>query len=94
MKYIPSPKDTSSVTLSDDLIQLTEVMAHNVHEVWAHNRMLQGWTWGPERNEKLKQHPCLVPYEQLSEEERDYDRNTATETIKLILSQGFRIEKI
>lgn len=91
--YIPSPKDTSSIQLDDDLIQLTEAMARNVHEVWAATRLVQGWTWGAERNDTLKHHPCLIPYDQLSEEEREYDRNTAINTLKLIQSLGYRIEK-
>lgn len=93
MEYTPSPKDTSSIQLNDDLIQLTEAMARNVHEVWATTRMGQGWTWGPERNDALKHHPCLIPYDELSDEEREYDRNTAIETLKLIQSLGYRIEK-
>lgn len=93
MNYTPSPVDTSSIELSEDLLQLTEAMARNVHEVWAATRIAQGWTWGAERNDTLKHHPCLIPYDRLSEEEREYDRNTAVETLKLIRSLGYKIEK-
>lgn len=93
-KYIPHVADTSGIVLPTDLLKLTEQMAHNVHEVWAQTRIQQGWTYGQERNDALKQHPCLVPYDELPESEREYDRNTAIETIKLILSLGYRIEKI
>jgi ryanodine receptor 2 len=55
--------------------------------------MEQGWTYGPERNDQLKQHPCLVPYEQLPEEEKAYDRDTALGTLKLITKLGFKIMK-
>lgn len=92
-EYIPRPVDTSGIELPEELKSLTETMARNVHEVWAASRMAQGWSYGPERNDRLRRHPCLVPYERLSEEERDYDRNTAVETLKLIMSQGYRIEK-
>jgi hypothetical protein len=91
--YTPAPADTSSVVLSDELMQLTEEMARNVHDVWAVGRIAEGWTWGPERNDAKKENPCLVPYEKLPEGEKAYDRNTAIETLKLILSLGYRIEK-
>lgn len=91
--YIPSPADTSGIELSRELAELTETMARNVHEVWAAGRMAAGWTHGPARNDELRQHPCLVPYDELSEAERDYDRHTAVETLKLILLLGYRIVK-
>jgi ryanodine receptor 2 len=92
-KYIPQPMDTRDVQLSDDLNMLVEHMAKNVHEVWAENRINQGWVLGEERSDRLKTHPCLVPYEQLSDEEKDYDRRTAMETLKLIIKLGFKISK-
>ena len=91
--YNPKPIDTSDVVLIDDLNELVEKMAENVHEIWAQSRMKQGWTYGPERNDELKHHPCLIPYGELPEVEKDYDRDTAVETLKLILKLGFRIEK-
>lgn len=92
-KYIPRPMDTSDVRLSEELEALVEQMAKNVHEVWAENRMAQGWTYGQQRDDQRKKHPCLIPYEQLSEEERDYDRNTCVSTLKLIMKLGFNITK-
>ena len=92
-KYVPQPLDTSKVELPEELMELVEEMAKNVHEVWAQTRMEQGWTYGEVRNDELKQHPCLVEYEELPEEERVYDRNTAIGTLKLIRQLGFKIEK-
>lgn len=92
-KYIPQPIDTSDVKLPKELETLVEQMAKNVHEVWAQTRISQGWTYGAERNNTLKHHPCLVPYEDLPESEKEYDRNTSVETLKLILKLGFEIEK-
>ena len=92
-KYIPNPVDTKSVDLPKSLESLVEEMSKNVHEVWAATRISQGWTYGKERNDAEKRHPCLVPYEELSEEEKEYDRNTSIETIKLILKLGFTITK-
>lgn len=90
-KYIPSPIDTSEISLPESLDCLVEALAENVHEVWAKSRMEQGWTYGPERNDAMKQHPCLVPYGDLPEEEKDYDRGTAISTLKLITKLGYRI---
>ncbi len=89
--YIPSMVDTSSVNVPKALIDLSEKIAKNTHEVWSAGRIADGWTWGPKRDDQLKQHPCLVPYEDLSEEEKEYDRRTSMETIKLILSFGYQI---
>ncbi len=91
--YIPKPAETKDVELPAELKSLVEDMSKNVHEIWAQGRISQGWTYGKMRSDELKQHPCLVPYEELSEEEKDYDRNTSTETLKLILKLGFKISK-
>lgn len=91
--YTPNPLDASGVQLPEGLEQLVEKMARNVHEVWAAGRVADGWAWGPVRDDALKHHPCLIPYEELPESEREYDRYTAVETLKLILSLGYRIEK-
>ena len=91
--YVPHPLDTSDVQLPEEILPLVEGIAKNVHEVWAQTRMEQGWTYGEVRNDELKQHPCLVEYEELPEEERVYDRNTAVGTLKLIRQLGFKIVK-
>ena len=91
--YTPQPMDTSDVQLPQELNELVEEMAKNVHEVWAQSRMDQGWTYGPERNDAMKHHPCLVPYEDLPEVEKAYDRDTALGTLKLICKLGFKIIK-
>lgn len=90
-KYVPNPVDTTDVKLPMELESLVEEMAKNVHEVWAQTRISQGWSFGEKRNDADKKHPCLVPYEELSEEEKTYDRNTSVQTLKLILKLGFKI---
>ena len=92
-EYIPQPVDTAGITLPDEMEALAEKLAENVHDVWARTRMEQGWTYGPERDDAAKKHPCLVPYEELSDDEKEYDRNTSVETIKLILKLGFKISR-
>lgn len=93
-KYIPHPIDTKDIELPETLNPLLEAMAKNVHEVWAQERIKQGWTYGEKRDDIQKHHPCLVAYEDLPEEEKDYDRNTSVETLKLILKLGFQIKKM
>lgn len=91
--YKPQPIDTSDIKLSEDMLSLTEKLAENTHEVWAKGRIAEGWTYGKTRNDELKQTPCLLPYDELPDSEKEYDRNTALETIKLIIKLGYRIEK-
>ena len=89
--YIPQPIDTKDVKLPDELILLAEEIAKNVHEVWAEGRMKDGWRYGEKRNDVGKRHPCLMPYEELTEKEREFDRNTSQETLKMIIKLGFKI---
>lgn len=92
-EYHPQPVDTSGVELPDELMELAEAMAENLHNVWAKLRMEQGWSYGPERDDAKKQHPCLVPYGLLPEKEKVYDRDSSMETLKFIVSKGFEIRK-
>ena len=91
--YTPTPADTTNIQLPEELMALAEAISKNVHEVWAQNRINEGWTYGPVRDDQKRQTPCLVPYDQLPEEEKAYDRNTAFGTLKFIVAQGFKIEK-
>lgn len=91
--YKPNPIDTTDVVLSDDLLELTEKIAENVHEVWSEGRIKEGWSYGVVRDDAKKETPCLVPYKDLPENEKDFDRNTAMETIKLIMKLGYSVKK-
>ena len=91
--YVPQPVNTSDIHLPKELNGLVEQMAKNVHDVWAQNRMEQGWTYGEERSDALKHHPCLIPYEELPEEEKMYDRESALGTLRLICKLGFKITR-
>ena len=90
-QYTPKPIDTSNVELDDELKQLVEQLARNVHDNWAIGRINEGWTYGPVRNDALKQHPCLVDYDDLPDSEKEYDRYTSMETLKAILKLGFTL---
>ena len=93
-QYIPKPFDTGNVKLPAYLPELTELLAKNAHDVWARQRLAEGWRYGVTRNDERKEHPCLVSYEDLPENEKEYDRNTAMETLKVISLLGFKIERI
>lgn len=91
MNYTPCPIDTSDVQLPEELLKLTEQIAEQVHETWALARANDGWTYGSQRDDTKKETPCLVPYGQLPEKEKEYDRNTALATVQLIVKLGYTI---
>ena len=91
-EYTPRPIRTAGVALGQGLMDLAEILAKNAHERWAEQRLIEGWRYGPKRDDELKEHPCLVPYEALPESEKAYDRNAALGTIEAILALGYRIE--
>ncbi|OPX91638.1 MAG: RyR domain protein [Pelotomaculum sp. PtaB.Bin104] len=93
MVYKPEPIDTSKIQLKDEILNLTELLARNTHDIWAKQRMSEGWRYGVSRDDSKKEHPCLVPYEQLPASEKEYDRNTAMETLKAIIALGYFIGK-
>jgi ryanodine receptor 2 len=92
MTYEPTPIDTSGIELSPAIRELTERLAASAHDQWSRKRLAEGWKYGPKRSDDLKENPCLVPYEQLPDSEKEYDRSMAMETLKAILALGYRIE--
>ncbi len=93
MPYKPEPIDTKDIALSGELAALTELLARNTHEVWAQRKLSEGWVYGALLDLAAKTHPSLIPYEQLSEGEKEYDRGTSEQTIKLLFKLGFTISK-
>lgn len=91
--YTPKPIDTSDVVLDGEILALSEALARNTHEVWSENRIKDGWTYGERRDDERRLHPCLIPYEELPEEEKEYDRHTSLEALKLITKLGYKIVK-
>lgn len=87
--YVPQPIDARNVELAPEILELAERLAENAHDVWALGRVREGWRYGPTRNDERKEHPDLVPYSELSESEKEYDRKTALETLKAIVALGF-----
>jgi len=91
--YTPNPADTSGIFLDRDLEDLVEYLAKNTHENWAAIRIRQGWRYGTARNDAQKTHPCLVPFEELPESEREHDRSVVQEMLKALVLLGFDIQK-
>jgi hypothetical protein len=89
IEFLRFPIDTNDVELTPDIVELCELLAKNTHEVWSETRIKDGWSYGKERNDANRKHPCLIPYEELSEAEKEYDRNTSIKTLKLIVKLGF-----
>ena len=92
MTYTPPPLHTTSVELPAELEPLVERLAEHVHDVWAQGRIAEGWTWGPARDDEARRHPGLVPYAELSESEKEYDRVIVTAALKGAIALGYDIE--
>ncbi len=91
MPYHPDPVDTSNIVLPPDILALTERLARNAHDVWARQRLRDGWRLGPRRDDVAKEHPSLVPYDELNDSEQEYDRQVALETLRTVVALGYRI---
>lgn len=89
--YHPNPIAATVVVLPREMAELTERLAENAHDLWAAQRMADGWTLGERRDDGARKHPCLVPYSELPDTEKEYDRNAALGTLKAILALGYRI---
>lgn len=93
LEYSPRPLNTQNVQLPQAVLDLSERVAENAHEVWSRERINGGWRWGATRCNNTKQHPDLVPYSDLTEQDKQYDRDMSLETLKLIHTFGFRIQR-
>jgi hypothetical protein len=93
MTYQPNPISTNEIELNNDMMELAEKLAENAHDIWAIGRIKENWKYGTIRDDNKKTTPDLVPYHDLSESEKNYDRNNAIETLKLIQKLGFAISK-
>ncbi|MCH5248967.1 MAG: Ryanodine receptor Ryr [Lachnospiraceae bacterium] len=89
--YHPTPIDTNQIELTAEIKEIVERLAENVHDNWAKERIEDGWTYGQMRDDTLKQNPCLVPYDELEESEKKYDRKIVEEVIKTLVAFGYQI---
>jgi len=93
VSYQPKPIDTERIALSEELCKLTELLAENTHDLWSARRLADGWKWGKELDGAALTHPGIVPYEDLPESEKEYDRTTAMEALKVIVALGYEIRR-
>ena len=91
--YNPKRIFADPKALPQDLQEVLEQLAERVHDTWAAGRFEENWVYGPVRDDVKKTHPDLVPYSELTESEREYDRYTAAQTIQFLLDMGYRIVK-
>jgi hypothetical protein len=92
-KHQPKPLQVDHITPSLEILELVERLAENAHEIWAHQRISEGWVYGMVRCDRTRRHPCLVPYSLLPESEKNYDRNAVLETMRAVLALGFVVTK-
>lgn len=91
--YRPKFIDLEHVALPEGFDELREAIAENAHDRWALERQSEGWTYGPKRDDSKLETPDMVPYAQLPESEKQYDRLMAEDTLKLLTALGYKIEK-
>ena len=91
--YHPKLLDLKHVELPEGFDDLREAIAENAHDTWALERQSEGWTYGPKRDDSKLETPDMVPYAQLPESEKQYDRMMAEDTLKLLTALGYKIEK-
>jgi RyR domain len=85
--------EVSHIQLRPELLELTELLARHLHDTWVRLRVSEGWTLGPTRNDERKEHPCLIPYEQLPEAEKELDRQMTRATLSTLVALGFEIAR-
>jgi hypothetical protein len=91
--YQPHPIDTSGIELPAELEELTETLAEHAHDLWAQQRIRDGWKLGPQRDDHRQETPLLVPYDKLPDSEKVYDRKIAIETLKAVLALGYHLSR-
>ncbi|XP_059411475.1 ryanodine receptor 3 isoform X2 [Carassius carassius] len=90
--YKPSPLDLSDVKLSAGQELLVDKLAENAHNVWAKDRIKQGWTYGIQQDVKNKRNPRLVPYALLDERTKKSNRDSLREAIRTLIGYGYNVE--
>ncbi len=83
----------SKISIDPTITEILETLACNVHNQWMKGRLEAGWKLGSKRDDEKKEHPSLIPYEELPETEKEYDRQTVLTTINGLLENGFEIRK-
>ncbi|XP_069958037.1 ryanodine receptor isoform X5 [Cherax quadricarinatus] len=89
--FVPKPVDTSAIQLPGYIEQVRDKLAENIHEMWAMNKIEQGWTYSERRDDLRLHHPCLTSFEKLPPSEKRYDATLALQTLKTVLALGYHI---
>jgi class 3 adenylate cyclase/tetratricopeptide (TPR) repeat protein len=92
MPYEPKSLDLTRVQIPADLNNLVEQLSEITHDNWLKQRLADGWRHGQSRNDLLKEHPCIVAYDELPESEKEYDRKISLGVIQAMLALGYRVE--
>ncbi|XP_062422699.1 ryanodine receptor 2 [Pungitius pungitius] len=92
--YTPAPLDSSRVFLSAAHEEVVDLLAENDHNVWARERIRQGWTYGAQQDAKVKRSPYLVPYGLLGDRRRREGRASAREAVCPLPAYGYSLEPL
>ncbi|XP_071665440.1 ryanodine receptor 3 isoform X10 [Patagioenas fasciata] len=90
--YKPAPLDLSEVKLLPSQEFLVDKLAENAHNVWAKDRIKQGWTYGIQQDLKNKRNPRLVPYALLDERTKKSNRDSLREAVRTFAGYGYSVE--
>ncbi|XP_071656899.1 ryanodine receptor 1 isoform X4 [Patagioenas fasciata] len=90
--YKPAPLDLAHVRLTPAQLTLVDRLAENGHNVWARDRVQQGWTYSTVQDIKNKRNPRLVPYHLLDERTKKTNRDSLCQAVRTLLGYGFNIE--
>jgi hypothetical protein len=93
MSYQPKPVEMDPTIVTPEFKAMVEEISEGVHDAWAAERIGQGWTFGPQRNDEKKEHPSLKPYDELPEAEKEVDRAVVRTCISAILNLGYKLTK-
>src|SRR4030067_861572 len=92
MAYEAKSLDLTNVQISADLVKLVERLAEITHDNWVRQRLADGWRHGQRRDDVQKEHPCIVPYDDLPESEKEYDRKISLGVVQAMIASGYRVE--
>lgn len=90
--YKPAPLDLSAITLNVKMEELVDQLSENTHNLWAKERIQQGWTYGLNEDPDMFRSPHLVPYGKVDEAIKKANRDTASETVRTLLVYGYVID--
>lgn len=90
---LSGPDDGARALLPPEIGQLLETLAEAVHESWAAQRRADGWRYVPRRDDARKEHPGLLPYADLPESEKQYDRQTVRGVLRALAALGYQVSR-